>query len=41
MVDRAKHLLVDTMGCALGAAKSQPAVIARTMVHRVISRRLK
>ncbi len=28
VVDRAKHLLADTLGCALGTAQSPPAVIA-------------
>ncbi len=28
VVDRAKHLLVDTLGCALSTAQSPPAALA-------------
>ena len=36
-VDRAKHIVLDTVGCALGAAKSPPAVIARAAASEVTS----
>jgi 2-methylcitrate dehydratase len=35
VVDRAKQLILDTFGCALGASTSQPAVIARRQAARV------
>ena len=37
VVARAKHLIVDTVGCALGAAPSPPAVIARAVASEVSS----
>jgi len=37
VVVRAKHLILDSVGCALGAAPSIPAVIARTMAQGVRS----
>jgi len=37
VVDRAKHIVLDTVGCALGAAKSLPAVIARAVASEVTS----
>ncbi len=37
VVDRGKHLFVDTLGCALGAAQSPPAVLARTMAAEIKS----
>ena len=37
VVDRAKHIVLDTVGCALGAAKSPPAVIARAVASEVTS----
>ncbi len=35
VVDRAKHLLADTLGCALSTAQSPPAALARTMAAEV------
>ncbi|MEE9568770.1 MAG: MmgE/PrpD family protein, partial [Candidatus Binatia bacterium] len=37
VVDRAKHIVLDTVGCALGATKSPPAVIARAAASEVTS----
>ena len=37
VIDRAKHIVVDTVGCALGAAQSPPAVIARLAASEVTS----
>jgi len=37
VVDRTKHLILDTVGCALGAAPSPPATIARAMAAEVSS----
>jgi 2-methylcitrate dehydratase len=37
VVTRAKQLILDTVGCALGAAPSRPAVIARSLASRVRS----
>ncbi len=37
VIDRAKHLIVDTVGCALGAAQSPPALIARAAAAEVTS----
>jgi 2-methylcitrate dehydratase len=35
VVQRAKHLILDTVGCALGASPSLPATIARKQASRV------
>jgi 2-methylcitrate dehydratase len=37
VIDRTKHIVVDTVGCALGAAQSLPAVIARAVASEVTS----
>ncbi len=37
VIDRAKHIVVDTVGCVLGAAQSPPAVIARQAASEVTS----
>ena len=37
VVARAKHLIIDTVGCALGAAPSPPAAIALSMASEVSS----
>lgn len=37
VIARAKHLILDTVGCALGASSSPPAVIARRHAERVKS----
>ncbi|MFQ5682976.1 MAG: MmgE/PrpD family protein [Candidatus Binatia bacterium] len=37
VVERAKHIILDTVGCALGAAQSPPAVIARAAASEVTS----
>jgi 2-methylcitrate dehydratase len=37
VVDRTKHIVLDTVGCALGAAESPPAVIARATASEVTS----
>ena len=37
VIDRTKHIVVDTIGCALGAAQSPPAVIARAAASEVTS----
>ncbi len=37
VIDRTKHIVVDTIGCALGAAQSPPAVIARAAASEVNS----
>jgi 2-methylcitrate dehydratase len=35
VVDRAKHIIIDTVGCALGGADSPPAKIARASASEV------
>ncbi|MEE8443253.1 MAG: MmgE/PrpD family protein, partial [Dehalococcoidia bacterium] len=37
VVARTKHLILDTVGCALGASPSQPATIARAMAGQISS----
>ncbi|MFQ5803729.1 MAG: MmgE/PrpD family protein [Candidatus Methylomirabilales bacterium] len=37
VVARTKHIILDSVGCALGAAPSPPATIARTMAAEVSS----
>jgi len=37
VIDRTKHIVVDTIGCAFGAAQSLPAVIASAAAFEVTS----
>ncbi len=37
VIDRAKHIVLDTVGCALGGAQSPPAKIARAAAAEVTS----
>lgn len=37
VIERAKHIVLDTVGCALGGAQSPPAKIARTVAAEITS----
>ena len=37
VVERAKHFILDAVGCALGASKSPPAIIAQASAKEISS----
>ncbi len=38
VVDRTKRIILDSMGCALGAARAEPAAIARALASQVTAK---